>query len=105
MNWEEMEANLTAKAQAMLFLRDKISEFKGVLDPVADTISYQNSFSLKYGFGVDMTVTSPGGRVVRMHLYPTAFLAYLGTKEYQGTEAPFHDHSLPKEVLDYMGVA
>lgn len=97
-----MEANLTAKAQAMVFLRDKIAEFRDVLDPVASNISYQNSFSLKYGFGVDMTVTSHSGGVVRLHLYPTCFLAYLGTQGHQGVEAPFSDLNLPKEVLDYM---
>lgn len=101
-----METVLTNRARETLELRDRARRFHDALVSPTTTVRFESSMSLHYGVGVQMNVTADTGRMVRVSMYPTKILAYMGTRDVQGDRAKTsREESLLSELISYLQAA
>ena len=106
MEWSDMETVLTNRAQETLELRDCARRFHDALVSPTTTVRFESSMSLYYGVGVMMTVTGDTGRMVRVSMFPTKIMAYMGTHDAQGARAKTsREKSLLSELSSYLQAA
>lgn len=106
MEWSEMDTVLTNRARETLELRDRARRFHDALVSPTTTVRFESSMSLHYGVGVQMNVTADTGRVVRVSMFPTKILAYMGTHDAQGVRArTSREESLLSELVSYLQAA
>ena len=106
MEWSDMETVLTNRARETLELRDRARRFHDALVSPTTTVRFESSMSLHYGVGVQMNVTADTGRMVRVSMYPTKILAYMGTRDVQGDRAKTsREESLLSELISYLQAA
>lgn len=99
-----MEGSITDRAQELLKLRDTVGAFYKVLGPLGSSVQFMDLVSVRYGYGVGMTLTGHFGKTVRMSFYLNKIEAHMGTEEDRGTRASSSRHKqILKEVGDYLG--